>query len=178
MHTPTNVSDNISILRSITCHWLLVGQLRCSFWWQGVMVMSSRHEKCWLAALFGEYELWTDWLGILFSKVLIWFDVCVLWFYKFIYENKSFFLYFVWVKFSTRFNSLSNQYRSETLHHFFQLLSLSLQKATLKDQCLFWSVLQSWSMHGLRSSWSHQLTVFQRVDKLSVLAREDGARQV
>lgn len=31
---------------------------------------------------------------------------------------------------------------------------------------------------GLRSSWPHQLTVFQRVDELSVLAGEDGSGQV
>lgn len=31
---------------------------------------------------------------------------------------------------------------------------------------------------GLKFRWSHQLTVFQRVDQLSVLAGEDGSRQV
>lgn len=38
--------------------------------------------------------------------------------------------------------------------------------------------LNDWRVSGLRSSWSHQLTVLQRVDQLSVLAGEDGACQV
>lgn len=47
---------------------------------------------------------------------------------------------------------------------------------TLKEG--LWQIYKMGGGHGLGASWSHQLTVFQGVDQLSVLAREDGARQV
>lgn len=49
-----------------------------------------------------------------------------------------------------------------------------LWKNPSKNECGAYS----WRAHGRGSSWSHQLTVFQGVDQLSVLAGEDGARQV